>query len=95
MTIVTQQAMQLNQRLSDMADIFNFVLARAALDHVDRFPMPGQWVLLYVRTYILETQNASQGLELWSSKGSSSPRRGREQRNGKHSVIRAYTTTGG
>ena len=42
-----------------MTDVFDFVLARATLDHVDRFPMLGQWVLLHVRTYILETQDAT------------------------------------
>jgi hypothetical protein len=42
-----------------MTDIFDFVLARAALDHVDRFPMLGQWVLLHIRTYVLKTQNAT------------------------------------
>ena len=42
-----------------MTDIFDFVLVRAGPDHVDRFPMLGQWVLLYIRTYILETQNAT------------------------------------
>jgi hypothetical protein len=57
MAIVTQQSMHLNQRLSDMTDIFNLVLVRAALDHIDRLPMLGQWVLLYVRTYVLEKQN--------------------------------------
>jgi hypothetical protein len=51
--------MQLDQRLSDMTDIFDFVLARATLDHVDRFPMLGQWVLLNIRTYVLKAQNAT------------------------------------
>jgi hypothetical protein len=40
-----------------MTDVFDFVLARAALDHVDRFPMLGKWVLLHIRTYVLETQD--------------------------------------
>jgi hypothetical protein len=57
MAIVTQQKMHLNQRLSDMTDIFDLVLARTALDHIDRFPMLGQWVLLHIRTYVLEKQN--------------------------------------
>jgi hypothetical protein len=56
MTIITQQAMHLNQRLSDMTDIFDLVLARAALDHINRFPMLGQWVLLHIRTYVLKKQ---------------------------------------
>ena len=43
-----------------MADIFDFVFTRAALDNVDRgFPMLGQWVLLHIRTYVLETQNTT------------------------------------
>ena len=42
-----------------MTDIFDLVFAREALDHVDRFPMLGQWVLLHIRTYVLETQNAT------------------------------------
>jgi hypothetical protein len=42
-----------------MTDVFDLVLARIALDHVDRFPMLGQWVLLHVRTYVLETQNTT------------------------------------
>ena len=42
-----------------MTDIFDLVLARATLDHVNRLPMLGQWVLLHVRTYVLKTQNAT------------------------------------
>jgi hypothetical protein len=58
-TILTQQTMQFDQILSDKTDIFDLVDARATLDHVDRFPMLGQWVLLHIRTYVLETQNAT------------------------------------
>ena len=50
--------MHLAQRLPDMTDIPDFVHARATLDHVhSRFTMLGQWVLLHVRTYVLEKQN--------------------------------------
>jgi hypothetical protein len=43
-----------------MADIFDFIFTRATLDHVDRgFPMLGQWVLLHIRTYVLETQDTT------------------------------------
>ena len=59
MTVITQQPVELNKRLSNMANIFDLVFARATLDHVDRFPMLGQWVLLHIRTYVLETQNAT------------------------------------
>jgi hypothetical protein len=58
-TVITQQTVQLDQRLSDMTDIFDLVFARASLDHVNRFPMLGQWVLLHIRTYVLEAQNAT------------------------------------
>jgi hypothetical protein len=42
-----------------MTDILDFVLGRAALDHIDRFPMLWQWVLLHIRTYVLEKQNTA------------------------------------
>jgi hypothetical protein len=58
-TVLTQQTVQLDQRLSNMTNIFDLVLAKATLDHVNRFPMLGQWVLLHIRTYVLETQNAT------------------------------------
>jgi hypothetical protein len=41
-----------------VTDIQDFVLASATLDHIhSRFPMLGQWVLLDIRTYVLEKQN--------------------------------------
>jgi hypothetical protein len=41
-----------------MTDIQDFIFARATLDHVhNSFPMLGQWVLLDIRTYVLEKQN--------------------------------------
>jgi hypothetical protein len=55
MTVVTQQTMHLDQRLLNMTDIFDLVFSRATLDHVDRFPMFGQWVLLHIRAYVLKT----------------------------------------
>jgi hypothetical protein len=43
-----------------MADIFDFIFTRATLDQIDsRFPMLGQWVLLNVGTYVLETQDTT------------------------------------
>ena len=52
--------MHLDQRLSNMADIFDFVFTMAALDHVDGgFPMLGKWVLLHIMTYVLVTQNTT------------------------------------
>ena len=42
-----------------MTIIFDLVLTRAALDHVNRFPMLWQWVLLNIRTCILKARNAA------------------------------------
>jgi hypothetical protein len=42
-----------------MTDILDFVFARAPLDHVNRFPMLGQWVLLNIRTHVLKAQNTT------------------------------------
>jgi hypothetical protein len=43
-----------------MTDIQDFIFARATLDHVNsRFPLFGQWVLLNIRTYVLEKQDPS------------------------------------
>jgi hypothetical protein len=43
-----------------MDDISDFVLARATLNHINsRFPMLGQWVLLNIGTYVLETQDTT------------------------------------
>jgi hypothetical protein len=54
-TVSTQQSVHLDQRLSDMADISDLVFSRATLNHMNiRFPMLGQWVLLHIRTYVLE-----------------------------------------